>query len=195
VPEAALTPANAKYLYQVVARGGIGFSPFGIDDNGKRATTADSTDRLAPFGQEYELMGPMMRELAEWGIEGKIKAVMEREDHAEQTIDLGAWQAVVSFGSGGPGDSMRSNAHPNGKELLIQLDENTFLVMGTLSHITFRPAGNNAGRAWQYLKVEEGRYENGAFKILRILNGDETDWGGPRFGAAPTLLKISLIAR
>jgi hypothetical protein len=25
--------------------------------------------------------------------------------------------------------------------------------------------------------VEEGKYENGKFKLLRIQNGDETDWG------------------
>ena len=42
------------------------------------------------------------------------------------------------------------------------------------------------------LKVEEGRYEQGVFKPLRILNGDETDWGGPRFGVTPTVLQVSL---
>src|SRR5665213_2245959 len=34
VPEAALDPEMAKYIYEVLARGGIGFSPFGIDENG-----------------------------------------------------------------------------------------------------------------------------------------------------------------
>jgi Domain of unknown function (DUF5597) len=49
--------------------------------------------------------------------------------------------------------------------------------------------------AWQYLKVEEGIYENGAFKLLRIRNGDETDWGGPRFGPVPAVLQTTLIVR
>ena len=44
-------------------------------------------------------------------------------------------------------------------------------------------------------KVEEGRYENGKFKALRILNGDETDWGGPRIGAVTAVLHITLITR
>ena len=35
VPEAGLIPDNAKYLYNVIAHGGIGFSPFGIDNNGQ----------------------------------------------------------------------------------------------------------------------------------------------------------------
>jgi Domain of unknown function (DUF5597)/Beta-galactosidase len=194
VPEAGFNPDNAKYLYEVIARGGIGFSPFGIDDNGRGATPTQTAERLAPFAQEYAMAAPMMSELAKWGFEGKIKAVVEREDHAEQTIDLGAWQAVISFGTG-RGNSMQANSQPNGKMMIVQLDENKFIVIGALSHITFHPAGINAGRAWQYLKVEEGNYENGVFKLLRILNGDETDWGGPRFGAVPTVLQTTLILR
>jgi hypothetical protein len=41
-------------------------------------------------------------------------------------------------------------------------------------HISFKPTGNIAGMAWQYLKVEEGCYYNEAFKPRRIFNGDET---------------------
>jgi len=32
-PKPGLIPENAKYLYAVIGHGGIGFSPFGIDDN------------------------------------------------------------------------------------------------------------------------------------------------------------------
>jgi hypothetical protein len=194
VPEAGLSPDRAKYLYDVIARGGIGFSPFGIDDNGRLATQAEIAGHLAPFAQEYAMAAPMMRELAKWGFEGRIKAVVEREDHGGQTIDLGAWQATVSFGSG-RGDAMEANTQPNGKAMIVQLDENKFVVIGTLCHITFHPLGKNQGRAWQYLRVEEGSYENGTFKLLRIRNGDETDWGGPRFGAAPAVLQTTLILR
>ncbi len=195
VPEAGFSPDNAKYLYEVIARGGIGFSPFGIDDNGRGATTAEVTQHLAPFAQEYAMAAPMMRELANWAFEGKIKAVVEREDHADQTIDLGAWQAIVSFGAGGRGNATQPNLHPTGKMMIVKLDENKFILVGTLCRITFRPAGRNLGRAWQYLKVKEGHFENGTFKLLRILNGDETDWGGPGFGAAPTVLQTTLIVR
>ena len=79
--------------------------------------------------------------------------------------------------------------------MIVQLGENKFIAMGTQSHITFRPTGADAGKAWQYLKVEEGHFENGTFKPLRILNGDETDFGGPRFGALPVVLQISLVVR
>ena len=195
VPEAGLIAENAKYFYTVLAHGGIGFSPFGIDDNGVAEKDALMTERLSPFAQEYAAAAPMMRQLAEWAFEGRVKAVVEREDHAEQTIDLGAWQADVKFGGDG-----RANAAPvynqaTGNLLLAKLAENQFIVMGTRCHLSFQPLGANAGKAWQYLKVEEGRYENGTFKSLRILNGDETDWGGPGFGNMPTVLRISLVVR
>lgn len=196
VPETAFSSLNAKYLYEVIARGGIGFSPFGIDDSGRGASETEIAAHLTPFGQEYAMAGPMMRELAQWGFEGKIKAVVEREDHAEQTIDLGAWQAVVSFGSG----SRRYGVPPptaeaNGKLMIVKLEENKFVIVGEFCHITFKPTGSNSDKAWQYLKVEEGSYKDGSFKPLRILNGDETDFGGPRFGAKPTVLLTTLVLR
>jgi len=193
VPEAALIGDNAKYLYEVIARGGIGFSPFGVDADGQGA--AKHTERLAPFAQEYAMAAPMMRELAEWGFEGKIKAVVEREDHAAQTIDLGAWQCMVSFGGTGRANAAPAYDKPTGKLMIVKLNEDKFILIGTGCHVTFKPTGINSGKAWEYLKVEEVHYENGVFKLLRIQNGDETDWGGPGFGAAPGVLRVGVVVR
>ena len=194
VPETGSSAEYTKYLYEVLARGGIGFSPFGIDDNGQGEGEAEIAARLAPLSQEYAMAGPMMRELAKWGFEGKIKDVVEREDHADQIIDLGSWQAIVKFGASG-WRIEQTNKHPIGKAIIVQLGENEFVLIGTLCHFTFKPIGANSGKAWQYLKVEEGKYEDGKFKLLRIRNGDETDWGGPRIGAVPAVLHTTLIIR
>jgi hypothetical protein len=194
VPEIGSGDLYARYFYAVLAYGGIGFSPFGIDDNGRGDGEAETAARLGPLAQEYAMAGPMMRELAKWAFEGKIKAAVEREDHAAQTIDMGSWQAIVTFSPGG-GRSSQPNAKPIGKAMIVQLGENEFVLIGSLCHFTFKPLGANAGKAWQYLKVEEGRYENGSFKLLRIRNGDETDWGGPRIGAVPAVLHTTLITR
>jgi hypothetical protein len=152
---------------------------------------------------------------------------VELEDHAPQTIDLAAWQAVVSFGAQGrrgggaapaaaPGGrgrrgagaanttttaaqggfgTMAATPPAPGKMLVAQLGENEFVIVGSNCRLTFRPTGANAGKAWQYLKVEEGTYENGTFKILRIRNGDETDSGGPRIGSEPVVLHVTLVTR
>jgi hypothetical protein len=194
VPEIGSGEEYVRYLYPVLAAGGIGFSPFGIDDNGRGENKDETSARLNALAQEYAMINPMMREMAKWSFEGRITSVVEKEDHAEQTIDLGSWQAIVTFGASRR-NTVQANARPVSKAMIVKLDENEFLLMGSLCHITFKPVNDHEGKVWQYLKVEEGRYENGKFRLLRILNGDETDWGGPRIGAAPLLLHITLITR
>jgi hypothetical protein len=187
VPEAALTTNKVKYLYSVLAHGGIGFSPFGIDDKDE-----EPSDSLVAFANEYALLGSLLPQLAQWAAQGRISALLEPDDHADQTAQLDGWQAKAIFGTG-RGDHRRTNARSSGKLLIIQQDRNSFLVMGTLARITFKPTSDK--KAWQYLRVEQGSMDNGVFKPSRILNGDETDWGGPAFGPTPTLLRITLNTR
>ena len=182
-------------MYDVIARGGIGFSPFGIDDNGDTSRDEQMNERIAPFAQEYATIEPMMREIAQWSFDGKIKSVVERDDFSPQTIDLGSWKAIVTFGGDGRGNAAPVNTQPTGKIMIVQLEENKFILIGTGCHVTFQPAGKNTYRQWQYEKVEEGKYIDGKFNLLRILNGDETDWGGPGFGKVPTVLQTTLILR
>ncbi len=194
VPEIGSGPEYVRYLYATLAHGGIGFAPFGIDDNGRGDSEAETAARLGPLGREYAAAGPMMRDLAKWAFEGSIKAAVEGVDHASQTIDLGNWKATVIFGSGRP-TAHQANPQPTGKAMIVRMGENEFMLVGTLCRVTFDPAGSNAGRAWQYLRVEEGQYTNGRFELQRIRNGDETDWGGPLFGAAPAVLHVTLVLR
>jgi beta-galactosidase GanA len=189
IPEIGLSPDKAKYFYSVLARGGIGFSPFGIDDDGNTRP-----HHLEPFAANYEVAAPMMPQLAQWSAAGKIKAAVEHEDHAAQSIDLGSWQALIHFGLG-ERETLQPNQNSDGKIMVVQLGENEFLVIGDKCHLIFQPAGTNTGKAWQYARVEEGSYEKGEWKLRRILNGDETDWGGPHFGPQPRVLHITLVAR
>ncbi len=195
VPEASFTFDKAKYIYQVLAHSGIGFAPFGVDDNNQGFTKETILNHLTPFAQEYNLLSPMMRELAQWSFDGKIKTVVEREDNGEQKIDLGNWQATIFFGGDGRANAAPIHSKPMGKVMIISLEENKFLLIGTDSHIVFKPMGKNIGHNWQYGKVEEGNYDKGKFKLLRIQNGDETDWGGPGFGTKPSALLTTLIVR
>ncbi len=193
VPEIAGSGENVKYLYKVLEHGGIGFAPFGIDNNGQ-GTDEEAAERLLALAQEYRIMEPMMRKLAKWGFEGKIYSVVESETEHQYTIDLGLWEAVLSFGTGYR-RNQSGNERPTGKAMVIKLDENECILIGTQCRFTFRPTGKNEGKAWQYLKVKEGWYENGEFRFLRIRNGDETDWGGPYMGNVPTVLHVTLVTR
>jgi hypothetical protein len=62
-------------------------------------------------------------------------------------------------------------------------------VAGFSSRVDFRPT--DAGKRRQFMRVEEGTYEDGAFKFIRILNGDETDYG-LNFRSEPVVLRVLL---
>jgi uncharacterized protein (DUF1501 family) len=167
---------------------------------------------LDPTAQNYKLLGPMMRDVARLNFEGKLQAVAEVEDQPRQTLHFGSWDAVVSFGVG-RGGAATGNAEPIGRALVAQLSDNQFLVTGFHCRVDFRPAGTaqqqktqkivvGTGQTpsalidgnWQhrqFLRVEEGAYENGVFQSQRILNGDQTDWGLD-FGSDSEVLRVSL---
>ena len=182
---------RVKYLYEIIGKG-IGYAPFGIDAPDKVAAR-----QHAPLAAEYKLLAPMARQLAQWNFEGRIFTAVELENKSEQTIDLGKWEAVLQFGPGHTmGQSPDQKPRPaDGKAMIVRLGDNEFLAIGTHCRFTFRPTGKDAGKAWQYLKVEEGYYENDEFQFVRVLNGDQTDWGGPYIGDEPTLLHITLTTR
>ena len=165
------------------------------------------------------LVGPMQREIARLNFEGKLKAVAEPVyfkggDHGKstQTLPFGSWNAVVSYGASRRGPDT-GNPTAEGRALVAQLGDNQFLVAGYFCRVDFFPAGTEQQRKsqhivegtgqtpsalidgkWQhrqFLRVEEGTYENGVFKFLRIWNGDETDWG-LNFGSEPVVLRVSL---
>jgi len=150
--------------------------------------TGPKEEFLAPWAANYRLIGPMMREIARLNFEGKLQAVAEVKDKASENLPFGPWTAVVSYGAR-QNSRPTGNPEPTGRALVAQLKDNQFLVTGFSCRVDFRPAEANKQR--QFLRVEEGTYENGVFKFLRIWNGDETDWG-INFGAEPIVLRVSL---
>ena len=214
VPETG-GPNNPRFLFSALGLQAIGFSPFGLDYTRERAPADPSHPReeaLTPWAMNYTLIGPMMRDVARFNFEGKLQAVAEEQGKATQILPFGSWNAVVSYGASNRGPAA-GNPKPEGRALIAQLKDNQFLVTGYFCRVDFRPAGTEEQRKsqnivagtgqnpsalidgkWQhrqFLRVEEGTYENGAFKFLRIWNGDETDYG-LSFGAEPTVLRVSL---
>ncbi len=182
---------NARFFFSALGLQAIGFSPFGLDYTGGRGESGDVKEReayLNPWAMNYRLIGPMQREIARFNFEGKLQAVAEEKGKLTQTLSFGAWNAEVSYGARRNNGAV-GNAQPTGRVLVAQLKDNQFLVTGFFCRVDFRPDGANRHR--QFLKVEEGTYENGVFKIVRIWNGDETDWG-LNFGGEPVVLRVSV---
>lgn len=196
IPETIPSATVSRYCYSAIAQDAIGWSPFGIDKENQSGAPAGASPGFAalePVANNYRVLGPMMRELAQLNFEGRLHAAVEEKDPAQQAIALGRWQAVVNFGppTFGYGRTPQGNPEPVGRVLVAKLGENEFLVTGQLARIDFKLTENPAALRREFLRVEEGRYESGVFRPARIWNGDETDWG-LNFGTAPQVLRVQL---
>jgi hypothetical protein len=190
VPETGGGASVARFFFSALGRQAIGFSPFGLDYTRTRPAGAPGApgDFLAPTAQNYQLVGPMMREVARLNFEGKLQAVAEEKGKVTETLQFGPWEAVVSYGAR-RNNAAAGNPEPTGRVLVAQLKPGAFLVAGSFVRVDFRPADQSKHR--QFMKVEEGVYENGTFRFQRIWNGDQTDWG-LNFGAEPLVLRLSV---
>ena len=193
IPETIGSPTGTRYCYAALARGAIGWSPFGIDTPHRTFEPTPGDPALNPIAINCRVLNPMMREIAQLAFEGRLHAAIEEKDQYQQTLALGRWQAVVSFGppTGGYGRNPKGNPEPVGRMLLATLGENEFLVTGYLGRVDFKIVDAAAGLQRDFLRVEEGSYEGGVFRPVRIWNGDETDWG-LIFGAAAQVLRVQL---
>ena len=176
VPETGMDDVYGHYFFYALGEGAIGFSPFGMDRTG---WTFKEGEGPALHSENFALIAPMDREIARLNFEGKLKTAVEEPGQPQQEVDFGAWRATVSFGfpqfDGGrkpPGTKDHT-----GRALIAQLAANEFLVTGMDSRVEFRLTASANSQHMQILRAEEGRYENGEWKFLRLWNGDQTDWG------------------
>jgi beta-galactosidase GanA len=190
VPETSGGEGVARFFFSALGLQAVGFSPFGLDYSTSRPGAAGSADEfLIPTAQNYKLIAPMMRDIARLNYEGKLQAVAEEKGKPAQSLNFGGWSANISYGGGRGNRPAAGNATTNGRALVAQLKDNQFLVTGYSCSVDFKPA--DAAKHRQFLRVEQGTYENGVFKFLRILNGDETDYG-LNFRSEPMVLRVSV---
>ena len=202
VPETSRSFATARYMFSVLGRGGIGFSPFGMDFTGD-ATTADGIpaadfDKLEPFASDYRLFAPMARAWAKLAFDGEVWGSSENEERAPETLDLGRWDATVRYDKGTFGASdwtwMKPRpANPLGAEggvVIARLGPDQFLVTGRMARIDFGPKAAT-GKHMQFVRVEEGQYVDGQWVFHHLWNGDQTDYG-LNFTTVPRVLKVTL---
>jgi len=218
VPETIGTGNVPRFFYAALGRGAIGYAPFGLDFTRRLATRTGvplKPERfLAPTATNFRVFRPMAREIARLNFAGKLKTAVQGETDPDperlaaapasqglagppdRVLQFNGWDASVAFGRPGRGGARTKPiaTEPGGRTLVAQLGENQFLVTGLVARVVFYPTGKSSGRVWQYLAVEEGKYENGVFQPQRILNGDQTDWG-LIFATTPTVLRVSLYTR
>ncbi|MFY8092608.1 MAG: DUF5597 domain-containing protein [Niveispirillum sp.] len=182
VAEMGSKPVYARYLFAVLGRQGIGFSPFGLDytgyANAPLGAEKITPETLAPFSLAYRAVTPLADLIAERSLKGKVWGGAEPEAvHAEQ-IALGEapWKAELSYGMGqfGMGDAP-GNPTPKGGAVIIEMAKNEYLVTGVHVRVDFQSTRDGHGRIFD--RVEEGRFIDGAWVMDRVWNGDQTDYG------------------
>ncbi len=203
VPETGRGYEYGRYLYSVLGRGGIGFSPFGMDytkeANDPAMIPPDAATRLEPFSANYHLIAPIAREWARWALDGEVWGVSEPDDRSAQSLDLGRWTATVTYGmpafgnAGYPANFKPVPRNPQGAEggiLVARLGPDEFLVTGRMARIEFSPKPLT-GKHMQFLRVEEGTFVDGKWVMHHLWNGDQTDWG-LNLSTVPRILKVTL---
>lgn len=190
VPEIAKSDSFAKFFFSALGEGAVGVAPFGVDPRGWNIL-GDAPP--AAHARNFSLIRPMMREIARLNFEGKLRTAVEETGQPRQELDFGAWQVTISYGFPQP-DGRRppgtSDAHA--AALVAQLGPDEFLVTGVDAAISFHLPGRLPGMRMQILSAEEGSFENGVWKTLRLWNGDETDRGLQFHQNDPSVVRIRL---
>jgi len=198
IPETGNTPGYARFVYAAIGQGAIGWAPFGLDlsrySNQTEGPEAMESSALKPVAAQYALLAPIARKLAKGILEGKVQGTSEDTDDHTQKLDFERWQAVVSYGMPSFGNWMqpKGNSPADGGVVILQLDANEFLIAGHHVRVDFTPTFA-PGKKRLWLKVEEGSYDAaGNWKMARIWNGDQTDYGLNLKADENVLLKVRM---
>ena len=202
IPESGNSAQYARYPFMALGYGAIGWSMFGIDLTGYvnaplGAAQIDDT-LIDAYALDYELLGSMDREIARLNFEGKLQAVCEDPAVRSQTLVFGPWTVTVGYGQPQFGGvrlgaaAATPNPDPTGRALVAQLGPDEFLVTGISARVDFRPTDATSGKRRAYIRVEEETYVDGKWKMARIWNGDQTDYG-LNFRSLPQILHVTLM--
>ncbi|WP_242137614.1 DUF5597 domain-containing protein [Sphingomonas sp. TREG-RG-20F-R18-01] len=203
VPEMGNTRDFARFFWPALGRGAIGFAPFGMDDTGYANYPLGAADLSATtvgaFALPYAAVGSMMRDWARIAYEKPTWGAAKPDDGAVQSTRMGDWTITATWGEWQFGmkdwEWLKSDQAPWGKEpvggvAVAQLSANEFLVMG--DHVRVSLAGApGTGPNGIVVRVEEGTFDNGKWRMRRVWNGDQTDYG-LNFVSHPQVLKVTM---
>jgi hypothetical protein len=194
IPETGGGTVNARYLFYALADGALGFAPFGVDElDGSRALAP----QLTAMAMNYQLLVPAIPALAELQSAGKLHSAVAEHLRNSDLVRLERYDAQVDFhiprGWAAPGQT-NTPANANelvGRTLIGELGPDELLVLGFDSRVRFL-SHDPDNKAAIYVRVEEGQFDAGAWKMKRLWNGDEIDFG-LRLPPQGTVLKVKLM--
>lgn len=171
VPETGGSNAVARYMFYALGDyGALSFAPFGVDTPG-----IDELPIIKGLSANFKLFAPLVTVFPQWQAERPMKSMVEEEFLVDRLVEFDKWQVLSQFGSVGPGYGglyATGTKERTGRALAVDLGNDEFIIMGFDARVTFRPRYSD--KKTQYLRVEQGTFENGEWKVRRLLNGDQT---------------------
>jgi beta-galactosidase GanA len=161
--------AAAKALFAVGHYQAIGFSPFSIESTQK--------PEKEELGMAYGLIKQLEPLIAKSIGKDKMDAVLLDKDKVQSTIVLGDYEFSFKNSYTLGWEAGATNAvWDYGAAIIIQTGKHEFYVAGSGIVVTFKN-WKKRSQIVGILKDEEGGFENGNWKVLRYLNGDQTHQG------------------
>lgn len=147
----------------------IGFSPFSVESK-------DEPEKEG-LGKMYGIIKQLTPIITANHGKGKIEGVLLDEDNAENIITLGNYEFTFkhSYKLGWEAAAKEPNWEMSGA-VIVQTGDKEFYIAGSGVYATFKNLKDPNMRVG-ILKVDEGIFENGTWKVLRHLNGDQTHQG------------------
>ena len=173
---------------------GIGVSAFGVE-GAREGDNSTIPEGLKDLAATYRVVTAATPLLAEAKKHGKLHAVVEEQGIATLVVDFGEYEAMAQFGPlrwGYGGARAAGTPQTTGRALIGQIGPAEFFVAGFDTTVSFRPRFGSAAPRADFVSVEEGGYEDGAWKPRRQLSGDEIFFG-LRLPAAGTVVKLKLM--
>jgi len=179
IPEAQGGPAGAaNALYAFGHLSAIGFSPFGIDDQGNapldlfgitRTPDRSGDNSISHLYAILSRLEPLI--LAKQSTTGITAAILEGEAQRSARLSIGSYTANITRAGSAAASDIRVGA------MFLQTSPNEFLVVGSGdAQITFTSDDPRAPIAG-IESIDEEFFENGAWVPRRRLNGDESSQG------------------
>ena len=201
VPEIGNAREYARFFWPVLGKGGIGFAPFGMDASGYSnfplgAKVLDDAT-LDAFAAKYAAFADVASVWPRLAASRPLWGTAKGSDGAPQTTTMGGWTLTASYGEWQFGfkdwtwlkaEPPAWAGEPVGGGVVMQLSDSEFLVAGDHVRLTFASTDLNA----LVLRVEEGAFDAaGQWRMRRVWNGDQTDYG-LNFTERPVWLKVSV---
>jgi beta-galactosidase GanA len=159
----------AKAAYAIGHYEAIGFSPFSIE----------STDKPEEhgLGKMYQLLDQLSPIISTNQGQNKMDGVMLDKDNPQMVLALGDYEFTFKHSHTLGWEAAAGNeTWEMAGAVIIQTGTNEFYIAGSGVVATFKSLKDPNERVG-ILKVDEGIFEEGNWKVLRHLNGDQTHQG------------------